>query len=86
LYGKDTMAGIRDGELSILTKQTRRESQDSTEIMDFTLTDHSSSDPDSQCRELLNLFHGMLDLEDTTKVEENNKPGNSIENPTPLET
>jgi hypothetical protein len=86
LSGESTTAGIRDGESCILTNLPRRELLDSIKSMDCTSTDHSSSDPDFQCRELWNLFHGMQDLEDTMPVEETNKPGDSIENPTPSKT
>jgi hypothetical protein len=86
LYGRDIMVGTKDGESSILTKQPRKEHQDSIKSMDCTSTDHSSSDPDFQCRELLSLFHGMLDLEDTIKEEESNKPGDSTEYRTPSKT
>jgi hypothetical protein len=86
LYGRDTTAGTRDGELSILTKQPRREHLEWTVNMDSISIDHSSSDPDFQCRESLNSFHGMLDLEDITKVEETNRPGDLTENPTPFKT
>jgi hypothetical protein len=86
LFTEDTMAGIRDGELSILTNQPRRELLVWTMNMDSISIDHSSSDPDFQCRESLNLFHGMQDLEDTIKEEESNKPGDSTEYRTPSKT
>jgi hypothetical protein len=86
LSGRDTTAGIRDGELSILTKHPRRDQVDSIKSMDCTSIDHSSSDPDSQCRELLNSFHGMPNLRDITKVEEINRLGDSTENPIPFKT
>jgi hypothetical protein len=86
LYGRDTTAGIRDGELSILTNQPRRELLEWMDNMDSISIDHSSSDPDFQCRESLNLFHGMLDLEDIIKEEESNKPGDSTEYRTPSKT
>jgi hypothetical protein len=86
LYGESTMAGIRDGESCILTNLPRKDQVDSTKNMDCTSTDHSSSDPDFQCRELLNLFHGMLDSEDTIKEEEINRLGDSTEYRTPSKT
>jgi hypothetical protein len=84
--GRDIMAGTKDGELSILTNLSKKELPEWTVNMDSISIDHSSSDPDFQCRELWNLFHGMLDLEDITKVEEINRHGDSTEFLTPLET
>lgn len=86
LSGESTTAGTRDGELSILTSQRRKQAKDLTKNMDSISTDQCTSDQDFQCRELLNLFHGMLDLEDTSKEEESNRLGDSIESLTPLET
>jgi hypothetical protein len=85
LYGRDTTAGTKDGEFFILTKQHRKEQVDSIRNMDCTSTDHSTSDPDFQCRELLNLSHGMLESEDTMPEEEINRLGDSTENPTLLQ-
>jgi hypothetical protein len=86
LSGRDIMAGIKDGELSILTNLPRKDQVDSIKNMDCTSTDHSSSDLDFQCRELLNLFHGMLDSEDTIKEEEINRLGDSTEYRIPSKT
>jgi hypothetical protein len=82
LFIRDIMAGIRDGELFTLINQRVKQQVDSIENMDYTSTDHSSSDPDFQCRELLNSYHGMPNLRDITKVEEINRLGDSTENPT----
>jgi hypothetical protein len=85
LSGKSTTAGTRDGESCTLTNQSKKQLVDSTENMDSTLTDHSSSDPDSQCKELSNLSHGTPDLEDTMLEEETNRLGDSTENLTLLQ-
>jgi len=44
----------RDGRLSILTKHLRLEPRDSTRNSVSISTDHSISDPECQCKELLN--------------------------------
>jgi hypothetical protein len=81
LSGEDTMAGIKDGELPILmVKITRRKLlRDMIENTDSISTEHSTSDQDFQCGELLKLFLTILDSEDTTFQEEDNKLGSSIE-------
>jgi hypothetical protein len=82
-HGQDTTKLTRDGELSILIKHQRKLPVDSIESMDFTSTDHSSSDQDSQCKELLKLSLTILDSEDITIQEEDNKLGSSIESRIP---
>jgi hypothetical protein len=77
------MAGTKDGELSILTKQRKNSQVDSIENMDCTLTDHSSSDQECQCGELLKLLDLMLDSEDITAAEEDNKLGSLTESRIP---
>jgi hypothetical protein len=81
LSGEDTMAGTKDGELPILmVKITRRKLlRDMIENTDSISTEHSTSDQDFQCGELLKLFLTILDSEDTTFQEEDNKLGSSIE-------
>jgi hypothetical protein len=81
--GEDTMAGTKDGELSMLTKQRRKEVQDGIQDMDSTSIDHSSSDQNFQCGELLKLLDLMLDSEDITFQEEDNKLSNLTEYPIP---
>jgi hypothetical protein len=85
LFIEDIMAGTRDGELFILTKQRKKLLKDMIESMDSTSIDHSTLDQDSQCGELLIMFPTILDLEDMSKAEEDitiqeedNKPSNSI--------
>jgi hypothetical protein len=77
--GRDIMVLTKDGELSTLIRQLRREDLDSTENTDSTSTEHSTSDQDSQCGELLKMFPTTLDSEDSTMEEEDNKLGSSIE-------
>jgi hypothetical protein len=79
LSGKSTMDSTRDGELSMLTKLLRREDLDSTESTDSISIEHSTSDQDSQCGELLKLFLTILDSEDIMPEERDNKLGSSIE-------
>jgi hypothetical protein len=86
LSGRDIMAGTRDGESCILTNQRRKDRVDLTENTDCISTDHSISDQDFHSKELLNLFHGMLDLEDTIKEEEINRLGDLTEYRTPFKT
>jgi hypothetical protein len=83
LSGIDTMDSTRDGELSIPTKLPRKEDLDSIENMDSISTEHSTSDLDSQCGELLKLFLTTLDSEDSTTQEEDNKLGSSTESRIP---
>jgi hypothetical protein len=83
LSGRSTMDSTRDGELSTLIRQPRREDLDSIKNTDSTSTDCSTSDQDSQCRELLKLFLTILDSEDTTQEERDNKLGSSIESRIP---
>jgi hypothetical protein len=77
--GRDTMVLTKDGELSTLTRQPRREDLDSTENTDSISTEHSILDQDFQCGELLKMFLTISDSEDSTMEEEDNKLGNSIE-------
>jgi hypothetical protein len=79
LFIKDIMAGTKDGELFILTKLPRKEPRDMTENMDSTSIDHSTSDQDFQCGELLIMFPTILDSEDMSKAEEDIKPSNLTE-------
>jgi hypothetical protein len=48
LSGRSTMAGTRDGELSMLTNRPKEEALDSLEDGDSISTDHSTSDQDCQ--------------------------------------
>jgi hypothetical protein len=48
LSGRDTMAGTRDGELSMLIKLPRLDPRDMTVNMDSILIDQCSSDQDFQ--------------------------------------
>jgi hypothetical protein len=92
--GRDIMEPIRDGESSMLTNPRRKEPLDTIENTDSISTEHSTSDLDSQCGELLKLFLTILDSEDITFQERDNKLGSSIEfripsslnipNPTPF--
>jgi hypothetical protein len=77
------MDSTRDGELSTLTKQERKDHQDMTVDTDSTSIEHSTSDQDSQCKELLKLFPTISDSEDITIQEEDNKLGNSTESRIP---
>jgi hypothetical protein len=65
LSGRDTTELTRDGLLSILTKQRKKLVRDMIENTDSTSTEHSSSDQDSQCKELPKLCLTILDSEDT---------------------
>jgi hypothetical protein len=47
--------------------------------MDSTSIDHSTSDQDFQCGELLKMFLIILDSRDMSKEERDNKPSNLIE-------
>jgi hypothetical protein len=73
------MDSTRDGELSMLTKQARKELRDMTVNMDSILIEHSISDQDFHSRELLKLSLTILDSEDGITEEEDNKLGSSIE-------
>jgi hypothetical protein len=84
LLGRDTVEQIRDGELSILTNQRRKEHLDMIKNTDSTSTDYSTSDQDSQCKELPKLFLTILDSEDIPFQERDNKLGSSIESRIPL--
>jgi hypothetical protein len=79
LSGRDIMALTRDGELSTLINLSRKELLDLTKNTDSTSTEHSTSDQDSQCGELLKMFQTISDSEDSTMEEEDNKLGSSIE-------
>jgi hypothetical protein len=80
---KSIMDLIRDGKLSTLTKLPRRDPRDLTVNTDSTSIDHSTSDQDSQCGELLKLFLTTLDSEDSTFQEEDNKLGSLTESRIP---
>jgi hypothetical protein len=54
----------KDGELSMLTKQEKKELRVFTTAGDSISTESSTSDQDSQCRELLKQLELMLDSED----------------------
>jgi len=79
--GTETMDLIKDGTLSIRIKQRRKELRDMIENTDSISTDSSTSDQDSQCGELLKLTLAMFKSRDTTKEEDDNRLGNSIEYP-----
>jgi hypothetical protein len=79
LSGTDTMVLTKDGELSTLTKHPKKDHLDMTENTDSISIEHSTSDQDSQCGELLKLFPTISDSEDSTKEEEDNKLGSLIE-------
>jgi hypothetical protein len=81
--GRSTMDSTRDGELSILIKLPRKELLDLIENMDSISTEHSTSDQDSQCGELLKMSLTILDSEDITKEERDNKLGSSTESRIP---
>jgi hypothetical protein len=66
LSGTDTMVLTKDGELSILTKHPKKDLLDMTENTDSISIEHSTSDQDSQCGELLKLFPTISDSEDIT--------------------
>jgi hypothetical protein len=55
LSGEDTMVQIRDGLLPILIKLLRKQPLDTRANGASISADHSTSDQDSQCRELLNV-------------------------------
>jgi hypothetical protein len=82
-HGIDTTKLTRDGELSMLTKLRKKEEVDSTLNMVSISTEHSISDQDSQCGELLKMSPTILDSEDSIFQEEDNKLGSSIESPRP---
>jgi hypothetical protein len=82
-HGIDTTKLTRDGELSMLTKLRRKEEVDSTLNMVSISTEHSTSDQDSQCGELLKMSPIISDLEDITSEERDNKLGSSIESRIP---
>jgi hypothetical protein len=83
LSGRSTMDSTRDGELSMLTKLPRKEHLDTIKNTDSTSTEHSTSDQDSQCGELLKMSPTTLDSEDITFQERDNKLGSSIESRIP---
>jgi hypothetical protein len=64
IFGLDTTRPIRDGELLTLINIERNPVKDSTENMDSTSTEHSTSDQECQCKELPKELEVMLDLED----------------------
>jgi hypothetical protein len=67
--------------LFILTVRiTRKKEQvDMIKSMDSISIEHSSSDQDSQCGELLKMYPITLDSRDITMEEEDNKHSNLIE-------
>jgi hypothetical protein len=69
----------RDGELSMLTNIPRLEQVDGIKNMDSISIDHSTSDQECQCGELLIMFQIILDSEDMSKVENGIKPSHLIE-------
>jgi hypothetical protein len=75
------ITGTRDGELSILINLSRKELRDMTVSMDSISIDSSTSDQDSQCKELLQLSILILNSRDITNQEEDTRLGNSIESP-----
>jgi hypothetical protein len=56
LFIKDIMAGTRDGESFMLTKLPRLDQRDMIKSMDSTSIEHSTSDQDSQCGELVKMY------------------------------
>jgi hypothetical protein len=56
LLGRNIMDLTRDGELSMLTNIPRLEQVDMTENMDSISIEHSTSDQDFQCGELLKMY------------------------------
>jgi hypothetical protein len=83
LSGRDIMVLTKDGELSTLINLSRKELLDMTKNSDSISTEHSTSDQDSQCGELLKMSPITLDLEDSTIQEEDNKLGSSTESRIP---
>jgi hypothetical protein len=75
----DTTESTKDGELPILISMPRKEHLVTIKNMDSISTDFSTSDQDSQCKELLKLSLTILDSEDITFQEEDNKLGSSTE-------
>jgi hypothetical protein len=75
----DTTESTKDGELPILISMPRKEHLVTIKNMDSISTDFSTSDQDSQCKELLKLSLTILDSEDSTIQEEDNKLGSSTE-------
>jgi hypothetical protein len=73
------MAGTRDGQSSMLTKLQRLDQRDMTVNMDSISIEHSTSDQECQCGELLIMFQIILDSEDMSRAEEDIKPSNLIE-------
>jgi hypothetical protein len=53
---EDIMAGTRDGELSMLTQLRKKDPRDMIKSMDSTSIEHSTSDQDSQCGELVKMY------------------------------
>jgi hypothetical protein len=79
LLGKNTMDLTRDGELCMLTQQRKKEQADGIKNTDSISIDHSTSDQECQCGELLIMFPIILDSEDMSKVENDIKHSNLIE-------
>jgi hypothetical protein len=63
----------------MLTQQRKKDQVDGIKSMDSTSIDHSTSDQECQCGELLKMFPIILDLEDMSLEEESNKPSHLIE-------
>jgi hypothetical protein len=79
LSGRDIMVLTKDGELSTLINLSRKELLDLTKNSDSISIEHSTSDQDSQCGELLKMSPTISDSEDSTTEEEDNKLGSLIE-------
>jgi hypothetical protein len=70
--GADTIRPTRDGELPMLTSTKRKKERDITETTDSISPDHSTSDQECQCKELLRESEVMLDSEDGERTKNNN--------------
>jgi hypothetical protein len=72
-FGEIIKVNIKDGELSILTKQRDLKPRELTMTSDSTSTDHSTSDQECFSRESLNSLElTTLSLRDTQREELNN--------------
>jgi hypothetical protein len=77
--GRNTTDGTKDGELSIKTNIPRSNQRVTTPSSDSISVDHSTSDQECQCKELLNvLATPILDIRDMPRVERHNN-GSSME-------
>jgi hypothetical protein len=79
LPGRNTTEPTRDGELSMLIQQRKKEQVDMIKNMDSISIDHSTSDQDFQCGELLKMFPTILDSRDMSLEERDNKHSHLIE-------